>query len=723
MLASIVESGGVVSVFATSLDDTVIISSAQPGETQISINHTQSDAVFGQFVNTDISRVVVYAGDGDDFVYSSARVPTEISGQGGNDRLEGGFVDDVVRGGNGSDIIFGKAGNDLVNGNAGNDNVNGGSGDDVVLGGTGNDFLVGGNGDDLVDGQSGSDTLNGGAGNDRVFGFAGNDVLYGGDGNDRVIGGQGVDQVYGGAGDDSVRGSEGNDSIFGGDGNDFLNGEEGDDTVNGQNGNDFVYGGTGDDTLVGGLGDDFLVGQMGADTLTGNAGDDVLFGGDNRFDDRSDGSVDQLTGSSGLDRFYAENADVISDQQSGEEIIISDQGNTNDDDDDFSESLFALLATFGVSLTGRTSTALFNAASADIGTQETIGDLRVVSANGSHFVFQSDDFLTGVPSTTVRHVGTLSDSLPTGFASTLSVDLPENATRHVAEREVIAGFGFETRTAIFDVFDDGSTVSRGEIFTDGADSFAIIDRNTPVDAGNISPALVTTGVVTGQRNTPFQLVAFNPIPDPEVDLAKATRDATLSTAKDLFTPSNKAYLNSGVAFSHARSEQLTTGFYSNRRISAPDFVNAHPGAITNTNGLITFDDVGKYLDGLEAEYALLERVDQPGTVVPNNSLNPFLRAKIGEYLNANPNGLNLRGKGLPGLHAEVFAMNDILNQLGVGAQPNADQEAELATLRIATVKTQGVNSANDIGDFEACPNCSGILTGIIDSGQIVTGVK
>lgn len=323
MLASIVESGGIVSVIATSQDDTVIISSAQPGETQISINHTQSDAVFGQFLNTDISRVVVYAGDGDDLVYSTARVPTEISGQGGDDRLEGGFVDDIIRGGNGNDILFGKAGDDLVNGNEGNDNANGGSGNDVVLGGnTGNDFLFGGNGDDLVDGQSGSDTLYGGAGNDRVFGFAGNDFLHGGAGNDTLVGHGGNDTLQGEVGDDVLVGSEGDDFLLGQDGNDTLRGKAGNDRLVGGSGSDALHGDEGedellgqggDDILLGGEGNDTLYGRDGADTLRGDAGNDQLYGGtDNDLllgNDgadllRGDGGDDTLRGGDGDDALY-----------------------------------------------------------------------------------------------------------------------------------------------------------------------------------------------------------------------------------------------------------------------------------------------------------------------------------------------------------------------------------------------------------------------------------
>ncbi len=144
--------------------------------------------------------------------------------------------------------------------------------------------------------------------------------------------------VYGQAGNDNIQvaGSVRLAAwLYGGDGNDRLKGGKG---------HDLLFGGLGNDNLLGGQGNDLLVGDAGVDRLVGEAGDDILIGGslaladgDNslkpimdewtnptKFEDRvsavqamlvvsHDSDADKLTGSSGLDWFFYDGLDVVTD--------------------------------------------------------------------------------------------------------------------------------------------------------------------------------------------------------------------------------------------------------------------------------------------------------------------------------------------------------------------------------------------------------------------------
>ena len=130
-----------------------------------------------------------------------------------------------------------------------------------------------------------------------------------------------------------------------------------------------LQGGDGDDLLVGGSGRDLLIGGDGADRLVGNGGDDILIGGRTVYDTYdaalcaimdewasardygtrvanlqglgsgprlngnfflttggtnpsvlTDGAPDTLTGSSGLDWYFASLGDSITDRHSGEVV-------------------------------------------------------------------------------------------------------------------------------------------------------------------------------------------------------------------------------------------------------------------------------------------------------------------------------------------------------------------------------------------------------------------
>jgi hypothetical protein len=92
---------------------------------------------------------------------------------------------------------IGTGGNDTLTGNAGNDSLNGGNGNDTLIGNPGNDTLIGGNGSDLLFGNAGNDVLNGDNGEDTLRGGLGTDILTGGNGKDVFVfaAGEGIDTI------------------------------------------------------------------------------------------------------------------------------------------------------------------------------------------------------------------------------------------------------------------------------------------------------------------------------------------------------------------------------------------------------------------------------------------------------------------------------------------------------------------------------------------------
>jgi len=161
---------GVLYVQGTTGADSIIIwSDPASGQTGVGIN----GAFHGAFSIPAGGRVVISAGDGDDFVSAgSSRVPA---------------------------WIFGDAGNDQLTGSAFNDRLDGGSGNDLLLGYGGHDLLFGGDGHDWIEGHSGHDVLVGEAGNDRLEGGMDNDFVIGGNGADYIKGGDGDDLLVTGA--------------------------------------------------------------------------------------------------------------------------------------------------------------------------------------------------------------------------------------------------------------------------------------------------------------------------------------------------------------------------------------------------------------------------------------------------------------------------------------------------------------------------------------------
>jgi len=208
-------------------------------------------------------------------------------GNGGNDRLYGGYYTGDIHGGDGDDLIdrgnspygfqhYGEAGNDLLIGSYNGERLDGGSGNDELRGHGGFDDLFGGDGDDLMDGGSYGDTLAGDAGNDVMYGGGDADTMDGGSGDDVMHGdfspismgnalspSSNDERMWGGLGADVIHGNAGNDTIWSGE-RDGQFGFQGKDDAGLER--DQLFGDEGNDTLAIGYGDD-ADGGIGSDSL------------------------------------------------------------------------------------------------------------------------------------------------------------------------------------------------------------------------------------------------------------------------------------------------------------------------------------------------------------------------------------------------------------------------------------------------------------------------
>ncbi|MCC9643317.1 hypothetical protein LOC71_13610 [Rhodopirellula sp. JC740] len=84
---------------------------------------------------TDISRIEVYGGDGNDDLSADRRlrIPVRLFGGAGDDELRGGAANDLLDGGVGDDRLQGQSGNDVVIGGYGADRIDGGFDDDLLI--------------------------------------------------------------------------------------------------------------------------------------------------------------------------------------------------------------------------------------------------------------------------------------------------------------------------------------------------------------------------------------------------------------------------------------------------------------------------------------------------------------------------------------------------------------------------------------------------------------
>jgi Ca2+-binding RTX toxin-like protein len=130
-----------------------------------------------------------------------------ITGNSGNNTLDGGLGADTMRGGSGNDTYFVDNADDVIE-EANGDGIDGvrssisvdlgsaqvrGEVENLTLTGSGDLAGTGNVLDNVITGNSGNNTLIGNDGNDRLNGGYGDDILDGGKGADRMLGGHGTD--------------------------------------------------------------------------------------------------------------------------------------------------------------------------------------------------------------------------------------------------------------------------------------------------------------------------------------------------------------------------------------------------------------------------------------------------------------------------------------------------------------------------------------------------
>ena len=226
------------------------------------------------------------------------------------------------------------------NGDANASNVSGGVLNDTLNGAGGNDTLAGNGGNDLLIGDLGDDLLDGGADNDTLKGGSGNDTLAGSGGNDLLVGDLGDDVLDGGAGNDTLKGGLGNDTYLVRDTADVVdeeNNTDTDDLVRAAINVDLsvLAGGRIEHALLTGTANTNALGNTANNKLTGNDGANELNGGI---------GADMLTGGLGNDTYVVDDA--------GDQVVEATGAGTDLVKSSIDFSLAALAFVENVTLTG-----------------------------------------------------------------------------------------------------------------------------------------------------------------------------------------------------------------------------------------------------------------------------------------------------------------------------------------------------------------------------------
>jgi len=316
------------------------------------------------------------AGDDTYVVDSGADVVTENAGEGTDTVISSvsyslrtnvenlvltGLANITGRGNELANSITGNAGDNLLDGLAGADTLIGGAGDDMYFVDNAGDVVTENAGEGIDEVRStvsyvlaanvenlslsGSAPVNG-EGNDlanRILGDSWSNVLTGGLGDDTLLGGAGHDTLHGGAGNDQLSGDAGNDSVDGGAGADTLFGGAGNDVLDGGSDWDMMFGGAGDDTYVVDHPGD-IVGETtnyGNDTVLSSVdfhlgyevenltltGSEAIYGIGNSLNNvmRGNNAANMLAGGAGNDTYYVGAGDtVVEDSVAGTDTVMSD---------------------------------------------------------------------------------------------------------------------------------------------------------------------------------------------------------------------------------------------------------------------------------------------------------------------------------------------------------------------------------------------------------------
>jgi Ca2+-binding RTX toxin-like protein len=298
-----------------------------------------------------------------------------ITGDEGDNTVNGTGKNDIVKGRGGNDKLYGGTGDDYLEGNEGNDRLHGGLGKDVMKGGSGNDsfafttFAEAGEGDVITDFNVVTDKIDLSQMFKDFVGFVKGTAIV--DGFLKMVqNGENLelhvdkDGVFGTSNSAllvtlnnvkatafgmtnlilpdvglpkpvvvdttptpvtdkplNLTGTSANDVLVGGAANDVLKGDTGHDKLLGKAGNDTLWGNSGNDTLYGGAGNDWMKGGDGSDRFIVDAN----LGGVDTVDDLRINSGDKLEIRNLLsfDPLHNAIADFVKFTASGANTIVS----------------------------------------------------------------------------------------------------------------------------------------------------------------------------------------------------------------------------------------------------------------------------------------------------------------------------------------------------------------------------------------------------------------
>lgn len=129
---------GILTVNGSNVDDKISLD-----ERSLGVLVTINGKLLNRVVASQVTKIVVNAGEGNDSVKISSNIKREtmLNGGDGNDSIWGGASRDVIYGGRGNDRLYGNDGNDQLYGEDGDDILDGGKGSDSHSGGLGLDTL------------------------------------------------------------------------------------------------------------------------------------------------------------------------------------------------------------------------------------------------------------------------------------------------------------------------------------------------------------------------------------------------------------------------------------------------------------------------------------------------------------------------------------------------------------------------------------------------------
>ncbi|MDW6092432.1 YwqJ-related putative deaminase [Vibrio rhizosphaerae] len=224
-------------------------------------------------------------------------------------------------------------------------------------------------------------------------------------------------------------------------------------------------------------------------------------------------------------------------------------------------------------------------------------------------------------------------------------------------------------------------------------------------------AVEAAGKVAKMGKSSLSVIDSKPVPkslggngssdiDRSLPLAETPQHELTSTvvndaAKILNSGLSKGDLKRKAALSRASVDEL--GIVSKEYTNLPGKVNEFPGVSQVDNQHFVIEDKQTFISAVSKLYKR-----------SGNPLNEVTQAKIMEHI-GDGKVFDTRA-GIPGLHAEVQSVNNIINQLPEGF--------DLSKIKVSTVKLAPGNGQSEA--FPACSNCSGILSNQVD---ILTGVK